>query len=152
MLFQKTSIGGHWSPQPWCVCERVTRPQKRDRAIKSPRLYDTQTPLRAFGDGLGNDFAKWATEAGLPARCRLHGLKKSGMTRIANAGGSAHELMAISGHRTLSEVQRYTNDADRKRLADSGMARLSGQTENTNFTNIGDAMHKHATNTLKTKG
>ena len=101
---------------------------------------------------LGNDFAKWATEAGLPARCRLHGLKKSGMTRIANAGGSAHELMAISGHRTLSEVQRYTNDADRKRLADSGMARLSGQTENTNFTNIGDAMHKHSANTLKTKG
>ncbi len=101
---------------------------------------------------LGNDFAKWATEAGLPARCRLHGLKKSGMTRIANAGGSAHELMAISGHRTLSEVQRYTNDADRKRLADSGMARLSGQTENTNFTNIGDPMHKHVANTLKTKG
>ena len=23
--------------------------------------------------GLGNDFAKWVTEAGLPARCRLHG-------------------------------------------------------------------------------
>ena len=33
--------------------------------------------------GLGNDFAKWATEAGLPARCRLHGLKKSGMRRWA---------------------------------------------------------------------
>ena len=29
--------------------------------------------------GLGNDFAKWATAAGLPARCRLHGLKKSAM-------------------------------------------------------------------------
>jgi integrase len=26
--------------------------------------------------GLGNDFAKWATAAGLPARCRLHGLEK----------------------------------------------------------------------------
>jgi hypothetical protein len=25
--------------------------------------------------GLGNDFAKWATEAGLPDHCRLHGLK-----------------------------------------------------------------------------
>src|SRR5262245_58445822 len=70
--------------------------------------------------GLGNDFAKWATEAGLPARCRMHGLKKGGMRRLAEHGNTTHELMAISGHRTLSEVQRYTEDADRKRLADSG--------------------------------
>ena len=55
--------------------------------------------------GLGNDFAKWATEAGLPARCRLHGLKKGGMRRLAEAGGTAHELMAFSGHKTLTEVQ-----------------------------------------------
>ena len=68
--------------------------------------------------GLGNDFAKWATEAGLPARCRLHGLKKGGMRRLAEDGATAHELMAISGHKTLSEVQRYTADADRVRLAD----------------------------------
>ena len=74
--------------------------------------------------GLGNDFAKWATEAGLPANCRLHGLKKSGMRRLAEAGGTAHELMAFSGHKTLTEVQRYTKDADRKKLADSTMAKL----------------------------
>src|SRR5262249_19555942 len=64
--------------------------------------------------GLGNDFAKWATEAGLPARCRLHGLKKARMRRLAEDGDTAHELMAISGHKTLTEVQRYTADADRK--------------------------------------
>ena len=85
--------------------------------------------------GLGNDFAKWATEAGLPARCRLHGLKKGGMRRIAEAGGTPHELMAVSGHRTLSEVQRYTADADRKVLADSGMAKLRGQSVNAGVAN-----------------
>ena len=74
--------------------------------------------------GLGNDFAKWAIEAGLLPRCRLHGLKKGGLRRGADAGMTTHELMAISGHKTLSEVQRYTADADRKRLADSGMAKL----------------------------
>jgi hypothetical protein len=73
--------------------------------------------------GLGNDFAKWATEAGAPAHCRMHGLKKGGMRRLAEAGGTAHELMAISGHRTLREVQRYTEDANRKLLADTGMAK-----------------------------
>jgi integrase/recombinase XerD len=88
--------------------------------------------VTAFGKprstyGLGNDFAKWATEAGLPANCRLHGLKKSGMRRLAEAGGTAHELMAFSGHKTLTEVQRYTKDADRKKLADSAMAKLRGR-------------------------
>jgi hypothetical protein len=43
------------------------------------------------------------------------------MRRLAEAGDTTHELMAISGHRTLSEVQRYTADADRKKLADSGV-------------------------------
>ena len=78
--------------------------------------------------GLGNDFAKWATEAGLPARCRLHGLKNGGMRRLVEAGGTAHELMAFSGHKTLTEIQRYTADADRKRLADAALAKLRTQT------------------------
>ena len=102
-------------------------------------------------NGLGNDFAKWATEAGLPANCRLHGLKKSGMRRLAEAGGTAHELMAFSGHKTLTEVQRYTKDADRKKLADSAMAKLSGQTVNSNVTNSEAPLHKHGANYLKGK-
>ena len=56
--------------------------------------------------GLGNDFAKWATEAGLPAYCRLHGLKKGSMRRLAEAGGTTHELMAFSGHKTLYDGSR----------------------------------------------
>jgi Phage integrase family len=71
--------------------------------------------------GLGHLFGEWATEAGLPKRCRLHGLKKGGMRRLAEAGTTTHELMGISGHKTLSQVQLYTEDADRKKLADSGM-------------------------------
>src|SRR4029077_14552861 len=80
---------------------------------------------------------QWATEAGLPARCRLHGLKKGGMRRLAKDGNTAHELMAISGHKTLTEVQRYTADADRKLLADKGMAKKrQGQTKNAGDTNV----------------
>lgn len=102
--------------------------------------------------GLGNDFAKWATEAGLPARCRLHGLKKGGMRRGAEAGMTTHELMAISGHKTLTMVQHYTKDADMKRLADSGMAKLRGQSENANVTNLSSPLHKQAAKTLKSQG
>jgi integrase len=101
--------------------------------------------------GLGNDFARWVTEAGLPARCRLHGLKKGGMRRLAEAGGTAHELMAFSGHKTLTEVQRYTTDADRKRLADAAMAKLRDQSKNTDYTNTAPRLHKQAAKVLKVK-
>jgi integrase len=74
---------------------------------------------------LGNDFAGWAKQAGLPDRCRLHGLKKGGMRRGAEAGLTTHELMGRSGHRSLAEVQRYTVAANQKKLADSGAAKLA---------------------------
>jgi hypothetical protein len=53
----------------------------------------------------------------------VHGLKKGGMRRLAEDGNTAHELLAISGHKTLSMVEPYTRDADRKILADRGMAK-----------------------------
>jgi hypothetical protein len=73
--------------------------------------------------GLGLDFTRWATAAGLPKHCRMHGLKKAGMRRAAEDGNTAHELMAKSGHKTLSEVQRYTDAADKRQLAASGHAK-----------------------------
>jgi integrase len=102
--------------------------------------------------GLGNDFAKWANEAGLPKRCRLHGLKKGGMRRRAEAGNTAHELMAFSGHKTLTEVQRYADDANKKRLADSGAAKMLVQSENAKVTNTMSFLHKQSTKPLKTMG
>jgi integrase len=103
--------------------------------------------------GLGNDFARWATEAGLPARCRMHGLKKGGMRRLAEAGNTAHELMAISGHKTLTEVQRYTIDADKKRLAESGMAKMRERTKSDDtYTNIGTPLHKQSEKARNIKG
>jgi hypothetical protein len=102
--------------------------------------------------GLGNDFAKWVTEAGLPKHCRMHGLKKGGMRRRAEAGNTAHELMSFSGHKTLTEVQRYTSAADKKRLAASGAAKMRGQTENSDVTNIASPLHKQTKKPLKTAG
>jgi integrase len=72
---------------------------------------------------LSAEFRAWVAEAGLPAHCHLHGLKKSALRRLAEDGATAHELMAISGHKTLSEVQRYADAADKVRLADSAMAK-----------------------------
>jgi integrase len=87
--------------------------------------------------GLGSDVAKWATKAGLPTHCRLHGLKRASMSLLAESGGTPHEVMAISGHKTLSQVQLYTEEADKKVLADAGMAkRMRGRTENEGVANL----------------
>lgn len=65
--------------------------------------------------GLGNVINDGARAAGLEHRT-AHGLRKSRLTMIAEAGGSAHTIMAWGGHRSLSEAQRYTALAATRRL------------------------------------
>jgi len=67
-------------------------------------------------------FMKEAVEkAGLPAKCVPHGLRKAGMRRMAEAGASVNQIAAVSGHKSLREVQRYTEAADQRRLARDAM-------------------------------
>ena len=56
--------------------------------------------------------------------CSAHGLRKAAARRLAEAGCSTHEIAAITGHASLKEVARYTEAADRKRLAQSAMAKV----------------------------
>jgi integrase len=70
----------------------------------------------------GNRMREWAKAAGLTG-VPLHGLRKACCRRLAELGCTAHEIMAISGHKSLSEVQRYTNAADQKLLAQQAIAR-----------------------------
>lgn len=74
---------------------------------------------------LGGDFRKWCDAAGLPKRCTIHGLRKGGARRLAEAGATAHEIMSVTGHKTLSEVERYTRAADRTHLAEVAIRKLS---------------------------
>ncbi|WP_417587411.1 tyrosine-type recombinase/integrase [Pararhodobacter oceanensis] len=69
------------------------------------------------------DMRKWCDEAGLP-HCTAHGLRKAIARRLAEAGASAPQIGAITGHKTLSEVQRYIAAANREGMASDGMALL----------------------------
>jgi integrase len=107
--------------------------------------------------GLGTDFAKWARDAGLPDKCRLHGLKKAGLTRLADDGATTHELMAVSGHKTLAEVERYTREANARLLATSAMAKrksrdLPGQNGNNQVPNLGAGLGTLPFKSLKSGG
>ena len=92
--------------------------------------------------GFGNFMADRIGEAGLPERCVTHGLRKAASRRLAEAGCSANEIAAITGHRTLTEVSRYTKGAEQKRLARSAMERLPGGSTEIRFPNLHDRVGK----------
>lgn len=48
--------------------------------------------------------------------------------KLAEASCSANEIAAISGHKSLPEVARYTKAADQKRMANSAMAAIENKT------------------------
>jgi integrase len=80
---------------------------------------------RAFtATGFSQWFRQQCRSIGL--NLSAHGLRKAACRRLAEAGCSANEIAAISGHASLREVERYTRAADRARLARNAMARTKG--------------------------
>ena len=73
--------------------------------------------------GFGNRMRDWCDAAGCP-EVSSHGLRKACGTRLAEAGATTHQIAAVPGHASLSEVERYTKAAERKRLAGRGIAKL----------------------------
>ena len=73
--------------------------------------------------GFGNYFREMCNQADCPD-VSAHGLRKATGRRLAEIGCSANQIAAILGHASLSEVQRYTKAADRKRMAREAMAKL----------------------------
>jgi integrase len=69
-------------------------------------------------------FRAWCREAGLPARCTFHGLRKAGCRILAHADCTAFEVQAWSGHKTLKEIERYTGSVEQDRLAKSALAKI----------------------------
>ena len=84
-------------------------------------LTEAGAPFTAAG--FGNWFRDRCNEAGLQ-HCSAHGLRKACATRLANAGCTTEQIKSITGHRTLSEVSRYTKAADQERNAKQALVNL----------------------------
>lgn len=63
-------------------------------------------------------------DAGLPAHCLPHGLRKAMSRRLADRGSSTKQIQAVTGHRSLREIERYTDAADQRRLSIDAIAKL----------------------------
>jgi integrase len=88
-------------------------------------LLVTKTGKSYAANDFSEQFRRWCDDAGLPPACSFHGLRKAALTRLADAGCSVHEIAAISGHKSLKEIARYTAAADQARLAREAMARVT---------------------------
>jgi integrase len=81
---------------------------------------------------LGYYMAGKIGDAGLPDECVTHGLRKAAARRLAEAGCSAIEIMSITGHKSLEEVERYVREANQKMMAKSAIRRLEEHDANKN--------------------
>ena len=97
-------------------------------------------------------FSQWLrdaiTEAGLPLDCQPHGWRKATGRRLAEAGATAKMIMSMLGHKTLSEAERYTEEADQAGLAEDAVIKLEGHKANRIAQTTSPGLGK----TAKTKG
>jgi integrase len=96
------------------------------RELALHRKTDVVIQTTAWGKpftvkGFGKFMSKAIQDAKLPARCKAHGLRKAAARRLAEAGCTAKQIQAITGHKSLAEVERYTRKADQVRLARKAM-------------------------------
>ena len=78
----------------------------------------------ASAAAFGNKFADWCKQAELDSvlcpdgrmrAYRIHGLRKAACTALAYAGCTGPEIMAVSGHSNLAQVQVYIDEAEQDR-------------------------------------
>lgn len=57
-------------------------------------------------------------------RLLFHGLRHTAATRMAEAGCSVFQIAAVTGHKDLNTVRRYTKRAEQKKLAQAALAQV----------------------------
>jgi len=94
--------------------------------------------------GFGNRFRKWCDEADL-AQCSAYGLRKVAAVRLAEAGCSEREIMAITGHRTSRQVAYYTRSVNQKTLSNSAMDKIIAEENRNRSVPLSEAVEQSGT-------
>ena len=95
--------------------------------IKGMHLMGDQHGRPIRRQALTEMMKRAAKAAGLGPECVPHGLRKALLRRLAERGGSAKEISAVSGHKSLAEIERYTAAADQRKLSKAAMRKLSDE-------------------------
>lgn len=131
VLLGKQHVRGGWlkftTAKTGAVVEVPMLPELQ-RVIEASPTGDLTFLVTAFGvpftaNGFGGKFRDWCNQAGLP-QCSAHGLRKAAAAVAAENGATSQQLMAIFGWLKLTEAERYTRAAERKRMAGDAMGLL----------------------------
>lgn len=111
-------------------------------------LIETQHGRSYTAKGFYNWFKSACHDASV-GNCCPHGLRKSAATRLADAGCTESQIMAVTGHKTTKEIQRYTQARDQRGLADDAMARIGGTQREHTLDNQSNRLAKSGGKTRK---
>lgn len=125
----KTAVGADLPVLPELAEEIALLPTDRMLFITQDRQ-----PVGYKPETLGNWFRDRCAEANVPGS--LHGLRKAGATRLADAGASEWEIASYLAHTDTKQAATYTKKANRSKLADSGFAKLA------NVSNLSEALDR----------
>lgn len=114
---------------PITVPLRATVEAVRDGKIVS---RDNYYMLTKFGKpftqkSISHWFSERAHMAGLPRECTAHGVRKALAKILADNGATSSELKATFGWTTSKLADLYTEQANKKDLATSGLERLGNK-------------------------
>lgn len=113
----KTAVAADMPVLPELADELALWPQDQETFIAKQR---SKQPYRVTS--FGNWFRDRCDEADVPGS--IHGLRKAGATRLADAGASEWEIASYLAHTDTTQARTYTRKANRSKLADSGFEKL----------------------------
>jgi integrase len=125
MRRQKTKVQFDIPLLPDLIAELELHPQTEQLAFLTTEHHGR--PFKSAAS-FGNQFKDWCYQANLP-HCAAHGLRKAAAVHHALYGATAPELMAWFGWKTIGEAQRYIEEANRIKLAESAGAKVMSRTE-----------------------
>lgn len=76
-------------------------------------------------ESFGNWFADACDDAGLPKKCRAHGLRKATLRRMAELEMPNKTMKSVSGQERDETLAQYIRAANQRKLATSAIERLS---------------------------
>jgi integrase len=94
--------------------------------LRLPQRYECNRILKNMygqpwaADSLRCAFKRRSAKVGITDRM-LHGIRKTTASILAEMGCTALQIMAITGHQTLKEIVRYTQEVEKKRMAQEAM-------------------------------
>jgi integrase len=108
---------------------------KPERETELPLAFLTNEYGRKFASAgaFGNRFADWCKQAGpKPVLCddgkvrnyRAYGLRKAALRALAHAGCFGIEMLQVSGHASLKQLQEYLEEVEQETMADHAMDKL----------------------------